>query len=67
MVRWEEYVALINKKCVRNLQSERLMGVPRMEDPGLQGRTLNCSSRKYAMEDMDSIHVAKDSVKWRLF
>jgi len=67
MVKWAGYVVLINKKCVTNLQSERLKGKPRVEDPGLDGRTLNCRSRKYTMEYMDSMHVAKDSVKWRIF
>jgi hypothetical protein len=67
MVGGAGYVVLINKKCVTNLQSERLKGKPRMKDSGLDRRTLTCSSRKYTVEDMDSIHVAKDSVKWRLF
>jgi len=67
VVKWAGYVVLINKKCEPNLQSERLKGKPRMEGPGLDGRTLNCSSKRYAMEDMDSMHVAKDSVKGRIF
>jgi len=66
-VRWAGYVVLVNKNYITKLQSERLKGEPRMEDSGLDGRTLKCSSRKYTMEDMDPIHVVKDSVKWQLF